>query len=142
MGQDFLLAAMIICLDFDHLKTRSQDGPLVSKVRSEENILRALQTSYSICSESAASSTAALNVLKMIFEKVTPTVNDKVSEDLMKSTTDPTAWLTPVLGSTYASTWLFCTHGLHFNRQRIDVSRECFQASNWTDTSVPGRWLL
>jgi hypothetical protein len=77
MGQGFLLAAMIICLEFDHLKTHShsQDGrSAFEEVRSEEIMLRALQTSYNIWNEFATSSMATLKVstvLKMILEKVT-----------------------------------------------------------------------
>jgi hypothetical protein len=55
MVQEFLLAAMIFCLDFDHLKTRSREGDVTpEEVCGEEVTLKALQTSYEIWQESAA----------------------------------------------------------------------------------------
>jgi hypothetical protein len=86
MVQEFLLAVMIICLEFDHLKAGSQDASATPKeVQDEVSMLQALQRSYSIWLETASSSTEALKAstaLKMILEKVSPTVDRKHSADL------------------------------------------------------------
>lgn len=103
MSQAFLLAAMIICLEFDHLIPRSQDVHAVSEeVSTEESMLQVLQRSYSIWSESAASSTEALRVsavLKMMLQKVTPTANDKDPDIPTKNHADPSAWPAPASSS-------------------------------------------
>lgn len=143
MSQAFLLAAMIICLEFDHLIPRSQDVHAVSEeVSTEESMLQVLQRSYSIWSESAASSTEALRVsavLKMILQKVTPTANDKDPDIPTKNHTDPSAWPAPASSSTCTRTCLYCAQSSHFNRWQIKISPKPSQASTWRSVSVPGR---
>ena len=93
MAQEFLLAAMIICLEFDHLKAQSQDGsPSYGENDGEDRMLQAFRNRTSIWQESSSSSDEALKastVLKMILEKVSTTAEKKHSEDLTAASTDP-----------------------------------------------------
>jgi hypothetical protein len=102
MVQEFLLAAMIICLEFDHLKSRSQD---IAGTQDEVGMLQALRKSYGVWRGSAASSTEALKastVLKMILEKVSPTAEKEQPTDLMSKSTEIGPWPTPGTDSKYA----------------------------------------
>jgi len=99
MVQEFLLAAMIICLEFDHLKTRSQD---ITATPEEEVMLQALQKSYSIWQESSASSTEAhkaSTVLRILLEKCSGDVGKKKVVNCASSEVDP--WLTPATDGKY-----------------------------------------
>jgi hypothetical protein len=102
MVQEFLLAAMIICLEFDHLKSRSQDTAVT---QDEVAMLQALRKLYGIWRGSAASSTEALKastVLKMILEKVSPAAEKEQSMDLTLKSTELGPWPTPGTDSKYA----------------------------------------
>jgi hypothetical protein len=98
MVQEFLLAAMIICLEFDHLKACSQGN---EEAHAEVAMLQALQKSYAIWRESAASSREALKastVLKMILEKISFTAE----KDVTPKSTELGPWPTPRADSKYA----------------------------------------
>jgi Fungal specific transcription factor domain len=118
MVQEFLLAAMIICLEFDHLKAPAQGSSTLSEEeQGEVEMLQALLRSYSIWQESAVSSTEALKastVLKMILEKVSPVADKKNSTDLLVESTDINSWLTPRIESTYTWNITYCTHNSLF----------------------------
>jgi hypothetical protein len=102
MVQEFLLAAMIVCLEFDYFKTRSRDGNVTpEEVRSEEVMLKALQTSYEIWQESAACSTEALKastVLRILLEKCSCD-EKKTVVDFTSPGKEP--WFTPGAGGAY-----------------------------------------
>jgi len=96
MVQEFLMAAMIICLEFVHTKTRSWE----SSTTSEDSMLQALQKSYTIWQESATSSTEAYkaaNVLKMILEKISSTANKKCTFE--SASISPDTWSAPSTNS-------------------------------------------
>jgi hypothetical protein len=86
MVQEFLLAAMIICLEIDHLKARSKvPAATPQEAHDEVGMLQALRKSYGIWLGSAASSTEAqkaLTVLKVILENVSPIAEKERPTDL------------------------------------------------------------
>ncbi|KAE9374272.1 hypothetical protein N431DRAFT_464540 [Stipitochalara longipes BDJ] len=96
MVQEFLLAAMIICLEYDHVKSCSRDAfATPEEVRGEEVMLQALQKSYSIWQESASSSMEALKastVLKMLLDKCSCDADKKIVVDSTSS--GIVSWLT------------------------------------------------
>jgi Fungal specific transcription factor domain len=133
MVQEFLLAAMIICMEVDHLRLRSPDASTPpEEAQSEGAMLQVLQKSYSIWRESATFSMEALKastVLKIILDKVSPTAEKQHSTNLTTNSTQPDPWPIPGTDGTYLNMFLL-SRSLHF-RHRFLASTKYSWTANW-----------
>jgi Fungal specific transcription factor domain len=80
MNQGFLLAAMIICLEMDHMQNGTQNVTPVHEQAHADDMFGALQKSFIIWNEKAESSSEAQrasSVLRMMLEKFSPNLKAK-----------------------------------------------------------------